>query len=575
MFLFKKHSKSIFIGFILFIFAAGITLGILAGNTSDRRFEAYTQQFALKQLSQNTLNLHYTLAAPENYGITDTKPTLGRIPIDSDTYFASLENECKLLTSFPYQKLSPKNQLTYDILKLYYDTELSNENQYYLSEILSPTLGIQAQLPLLLAEYTFRTKQDIHDYFYLLKDIPSYFESIIAFEQQKSNIGTFMNDITANRIIKQCSTFCSSDKNYLQTIFEEQLNHISFLSEKEKQKCIALHQQLLNQYVIPAYKSLIGALTHLKGTGKNAFGLYYLDGGKEYYTYLIKSGCGIYQSIEELQTRLGNQLTADIREMHTLLENDPSLAGASLSAQLPNKLSADWIMQTLQEKIQKDFPNLPDVSYEIKYIHKDLQEYLSPAFYLTPPIDTKSPNMIYLNPESTLHGIELFTTLSHEGFPGHLYQTQFFMNSNTDLIRYLFSMSGYVEGWATYIESFAYEYGCTNKNLGRLLWVGRSMNLCIYSLLDIGIHYHGWTFEKAADFLSNFGITDSQICQEIFQCILEDPGNYLKYYGGCLQFIDLRDQAAAKEAFHLSDFHQRILEIGPCQFPILEQYLFR
>ena len=53
---------------------------------------------------------------------------------------------------------------------------------------------------------------------------------------------------------------------------------------------------------------------------------------------------------------------------------------------------------------------------------------MSPAFYLTPPIDTGSPNLIYLNPDSRLRGIELYTTLAHEGFPGHLYQSQFFLS---------------------------------------------------------------------------------------------------------------------------------------------------
>ena len=191
------------------------------------------------------------------------------------------------------------------------------------------------------------------------------------------------------------------------------------------------------------------------------------------------------------------------------------------------------------------------------------------------PVDTGSPNLIYLNPNSDLHGIELFTTLAHEGFPGHLYQTQYFMNENPNLIRHLFGMSGYIEGWATYIESYAYQYGSSSEDLGRLLWLGRSMNLCIYSLLDIGIHYHGWTLQKVTEFLASLGITDVNTVQEIFQVIIEDPSNYLKYYGGCLQFMDLKEAASADEDFTLSDFHQRILETGPCQFPILEEYVLQ
>ena len=44
-----------------------------------------------------------------------------------------------------------------------------------LQEVLGPSLGTQAQLPVLLAEYTFRTSQDITDYLKLLSDLPAIF----------------------------------------------------------------------------------------------------------------------------------------------------------------------------------------------------------------------------------------------------------------------------------------------------------------------------------------------------------------------------------------------------------------
>lgn len=566
----KKRSRLAFF-FLLLIFITGILLGALTGSTADRRFEDYTEQFAREQLSQNTLNLHYTLADPSASGIRDYQVSLGEVTTNPDAFFVTLENEREKLLSFRYESLSDDNQLTYDILKLYFDTELSDDNQYYLMEVLSPSLGIQAQLPLLLAEYTFRTKQDVQDYYCLLKNVPSYFDSIIAFETEKSKRGYFMSDKTADRVIDQCRSFLSSSDNYMHTVFKEKIAQAAFFTDEEKASCIELHRKLMEQCVTPAYQSLITALTRLKGSGQNQNGLYYLGGGRAYYTYLIRSSCGIYDSIEELQTRLGQQLNDDYQKIRTLISQKPSLATALLSDSSAGDLSPEQILTSLQQNMQKDFPGTEPVSYEIKYVHEGLKEHLSPAFYLTPPIDTGSPNLIYLNPDASLHGIELYTTLSHEGFPGHLYQTQYFMRENASLIRHLLNMPGYVEGWATYIESYAYEYGSSDPDLGRLLWLGRSMNLCIYSLLDIGIHYHGWTLEKVTDFLADLGISDGNTCREIFQCIIEDPANYLKYYGGCLQFMDLREQAAAMDDFHLVDFHRNILETGPCQFPVLEE----
>ena len=52
-----------------------------------------------------------------------------------------------------------------------------------------------------------------------------------------------------------------------------------------------------------------------------------------------------------------------------------------------------------------------------------MQKYLSPAFYLTAPMDDPDENNIYMNPAYKHSDIELFTTLAHEGYPGHLYET--------------------------------------------------------------------------------------------------------------------------------------------------------
>lgn len=228
----------------------------------------------------------------------------------------------------------------------------------------------------------------------------------------------------------------------------------------------------------------------------------------------------------------------------------------------------------LEKKIQDSFPTLKNIDYDVKYVHKDLAPYPSPAFYLTPPIDTNSPNAIYINPASNLEGIDLFTTLAHEGFPGHLYQTVYFSRTNPPMLRHLFSPAGYIEGWATYIESYAFSYSDGSNEETRLLWLNRSINLCLYSLLDIGIHYYGWTPTDTLRFLSSFGISDRDTINRIYQYILETPSNYLKYYLGYLNFLDLKNYEQKNNPdFNLKAFHKEVLEIGPLPFEILKEEL--
>lgn len=577
----------------------------------NRRFRACTNTIFTTDISGNPLNLHYTLAYPESSGIKDYSLSLGTFdPTQLSGQKILLENRRTMINAFPARDLSPDNRLTQQILSLYYETQLLPARQYLLDEALSPSLGTQAQLPILLAEYTFRKEDDVRNYLKLLTSVDSYLESILSFEKLKAQNGTFMSDATADRIISQCSAFIKDpDDNYLASVFSEKIQSLSGISEQKKAAYQKLHNQILTGQVLPAYQSLIDGLYLLKGSGKNPGGLCQFAGGKAYYEYLIKSSCGIYDTVPEIQSRLIHQFQTDLSLATKLMGSSTATPTFAKDVFLPiskaetgtpsgifsfsaglidaasglsftstpsaAETSPEQILEDLQKQIQTDFPAVPSTSYEVKYVHPDLEEHLSPAFYLTPPIDTLSPNDIYINRHANMSGLELYTTLAHEGFPGHLYQTITFASSAPDPVRYLPAMGGYVEGWATYAESFAYTYYRPDSTDGQLAWLNRSLNLCMMSLLDTVIHYNSWNQERCATFLSQLGITDNTIQKEIYQVIVEDPANYLKYYLGYLQFLDLQQEVRklAGDAFHLHSFHQKVLSAGPCQFPILKQWI--
>lgn len=576
----KKHKKKILLGIAVLTGALSLPFLFTKARSLfvNHQFETYTDALFAADVSSNALNLHYTLARPEDAGITDYIVSLGSFhPEQIAAGRIVCENRIAALEAFPYELLSKQNQLTRDILCLSYQTELSPKNQYLLDEYLSPSLGTQAQLPVVLAEYAFRSEQDIQEYLKLLTTVDTYFDGILSFEQLKAQNGTFMSDTTVDRIIAQCSAFIEhSEENYLQSVFEEKLSKMPGLSKEKRMGYTVLHEKLLNEQVLPSYQQLINTLTNLKGNGKNGGGLCGFSGGRAYYEYLLQSNCGLYETIPQLQARLLSQLQTDLNECSELLRHHPEFL-TTPTAETPNtpKDAPQEILTSLCQKLENDFPAAPKTSYEVKYVHKDLEAYLSPAFYLTPPIDTLTPNDIYINNHAQLKGSELFTTLAHEGFPGHLYQTLLFAATDPSPIRHLQNMGGYVEGWATYIEPYAYNYLDQDPDRSRLEWLNRSLNLCLFSLLDTGIHYDNWSRQKAASFLSSFGITDTAVQEEIYQVIVEDPSNYLKYYGGYLHFLDLREKSKKQlgEDFDLRTFHKKILETGPCQFPVLERYV--
>lgn len=108
--------------------------------------------------------------------------------------------------------------------------------------------------------------------------------------------------------------------------------------------------------------------------------------------------------------------------MQTLMAKDSSLSSQFNNFRFHNRTGSGpyWF----KDKIAADFPQGPDVSYDIKYITEALQDSVSPAMYFLPQLDNLNINSIYINPKDT-RSSQLYPTLAHEGYPGHLYQTTY------------------------------------------------------------------------------------------------------------------------------------------------------
>ena len=551
----------------------------------NRRFSAYVEERFHSEVTSSAITLHYTLADPASRGIAPGTASFGTVSIpDRTSYDALLQSVETTLTSFHRNRLSAENQITLDLLLYELDCEKMPGSTSLLAELLGPSLGIQAQLPILLAEYPFRTQQDIADYLHLLQDLPRYFSDLIALEQEKSRQGVFQNDLAVDGIIRQCSAFLADadtpESHLLHTVFQNKLQASSLFSEAERNLCLQTHEKLLTSCVFPAYRSLSDALSSLRGKGtQNAGGLSRQEGGLSYYAYLLRSRVGVDASPEELTRLLTQQLADQCAEMQIILDQNPSLPLSEQALVLPFS-TPEEMLADLQNAVSEDFPVLSGIAYEVKTVDDSLKDFLSPAFYLTPPADVNSPNSIYLNPADEMTGIELYSTLAHEGFPGHLYQTVSFSRSDPLLIRRLYAPSGYVEGWATYVESYACRYAARNLDantqaLCRLWYLNRSVHLTLCSLLDLGIHSQGWLLSDASAFLAQFGITDASAAASLYQYILETPAIYLKYCVGSLSFSQLLSEVREQEggSFSLIGFHEKLLRLGPLPFPLVEKYL--
>lgn len=534
-------------------------------------FEEYTSTLFINEISYNTLNLYYTLDDYDSYGITHTDVSFGSFSTDSAASLIAVENQLRLLATFNYESLTTENQITYDVLQDSFTNGLESGLYSLYYEPLSPYTGLHTQLPILLAEFPLDSEEDVEVYLSLLNTLPEYFQSLLAYEEAKSEAGLFMSNSQLDTVLAECAGFMEMNDNYLLSTFDTRIQEIQSLDSEMIDGYNTQNSEVFYNAILPAYEALVNVLESLRDTGTNDQGLCYYENGMNYYAYLAKINTGSGKTLPELQVFIENQILEDLLDLQeAMLELD----GGELEDVV---IEGDFeeILCDLQDSMGNFYPEAPEVSITIQEIPEELEDYLSPAFYLIPTIDNTYKNTIYMNNARMTDDLTIYTTLAHEGYPGHLYQTTYFASTDPNPVRYLFQYGGYTEGWATYVEMCSYYLGAISSPEETILQKSASLHLGIYAYTDIGIHYEGWSLADTIDYYGTFGITDVAIIEQIYNLIVATPSNYLKYYVGYLEFLELKQECIQEwgESFSQLRFHEAVLDIGPVSFDILSKYV--
>ena len=597
----KKLSPKQWIGAVaLLLLFILLTLFIYGCFHEDARFEKFVNKFFVSELSSNPLTLHYTLMDASKYGIDESAlqlPVYHEGELTED--LSNIDEMLSSLKKFRPERMSSSNQYIYVLLVTYLTTAKECSSYLYFDEPLSPSSGIQSELPILLAEYRILSIEDIDNYFSILSQIPEYLGGIIVYEQEKAAQGLFMSDAAVDKVIEQCMMIMDtqtlkSGEHFLELTFNERLEKLTaenLIDAGEAALMQSENKRLLTTVVAPAYDKLADELTLLKGSGGEPKGLANYRDGKEYYQAYLRLTTGSYRSIDEIKDLLTKDFEQNYTRLLRLIKEEPALSDSSIYEEAPfPALTTETMLSELRSMMSEDYPIIPfsgdeTTSCTIKYVDESLAPYTAPAFYMSPPIDNSNDNTIYINPLDTTDGLTLFTTLAHEGYPGHLYQTvysqQHTKGKKAAQLRSLLYYGGYVEGWAMYTElnSFDYAIRLTKETQPGAEYIytadklNRQIQLCLYSLLDVIIHYEGASYERVCGILKAMGFTNDEGMRAVYEYIVEEPCNYLKYYLGYLEIMELKKEA--EELWGVSytpkRFHAFILNNGPADYRTLER----
>ena len=546
--------------------------------TESERFDAYTRQQFCDLVGENAVNLNYTLSRPEDWGIERlTEEPFGELDLDFTAMQEDLKQSRQELNSFDRDELTEAQQLTWDIIDFSLTTQEQAVGRELYDDLLGPVTGQHTNMLITLAEFSFYEKADLDVYMALLEDLPRYFTYVADYERARADAGMIAAAETLNEAAEYCEMIANAPEDCLLiTGFADRLAELDWLEETDRQNYETRNRELVCGPVADAYRALGECARELAAQGGEPLGLATcLDDGGKYYQLLMRSMVGSDRSLEDYQQLLVREISAGLAEMTALYQQDPEGYNAFAST-VPQQgsLPPEEIIAQLREASKDDFPPLAELPYTVKDVPAALEDYTSPAFFMIPPIDSQDKNTIYIN-NAMLDPTTLFTTLAHEGYPGHLYQTVYTQLLDLDPLNNKLSASGYSEGWATYVEyEYAYDYMNESETYRRLARVNSLLSLEISALVDMQVNWAGWSEDQLVEWLDAMGF-NGDAAGDLMAHVCAEPGNYMTYAGGYLEFMELRRTAedTLGSAFDEMAFHTWLLDQGSAPFPLLADRL--
>lgn len=561
-------------------------------------FSEFTNALFCYEVTNDSITTAYTLKNPSNYQIPELSPRLTAFSYKEYEQDRKKQSGAKMttllsdtLSHFKSADLTEQEQITCSLLQNYFDLNCELSKYSYYEELLGATSGVQANLPVTLGEYPLYTEENVKTYLSLLTQIPDYFRNIIAYEKHRTSLNFSSPNFLLNETRDGIATMIESlktENNCFVDTFNERISRIEGLSEKKIKRYRNQNRNYIEKYILPAYEELYNYVnSSLSATGKNdtpdlntSYGLSSLPDGANYYSLLVKSNTGSNKSVSDLISLTDQTLKQVLGDVLNIALTDQKAYLYYCENPMDTYYeSPEGILEALSLMIRQDYPTLKKTpSYRIKSVPDSLAQSVSPAFFMIPAIDNYTDNTIYINSLYTnAENGNLFTTLAHEGFPGHLYQTVYFNDTNPNELRHILDYPGYVEGWATYVEMNAFtflKYPLPGDSLCRLYQDETIIYLALSSRIDLGVNYENWTLSDVNKYFEDNGF-NSYYGADVYSYVVESPAAYLRYFIGYLEIKDLKDayRNEKMEAFTEQDFHKKFLDIGPSDFKTLRKYM--
>jgi len=346
---------------------------------------------------------------------------------------------------------------------------------------------------------------------------------------------------------------------------------------------------IIEQQINPALKVLLEFLERDYLPAARPPGIGTLPGGKQVYGRLahhftttdltpdeiheigLREVARIRREMETVIDTVGFE--GDITAFNEFLRTDPQFYYETPEALLEGYQA---VSKRLDPGLVNLFGKLPRAPYGVRPIPDEEAPDTTTAYYMRPAIDGSRPGWYYVNlyqPE-VRPKFEMEVLSVHESVPGHHLQIALAQElTGLPEFRRNGGFTAFIEGWGLYSERLGYDMGLYEDPYSRYGQLVYDMWRAVRLVVDTGIHYFGWSRQKAIDyFIANAAKSEADIINEIDRYI-GWPGQALAYKVGQMKMLELRGEAetALGEDFDIRAFHDHMLGAGALPLDILER----
>lgn len=535
---------------------------------TQAKFEDYLDELFKEEMEADFLTYHYTLLDPEAMGIEKPEVSWGSLTRESNKEnIEDCKEELEKLHGFEKSELNAEQQKIYRLLEIKLENSIEAE-KYLDFEFCFGENKVNDNLITNLTEYRISTQEDVEDYIVLLKDVDRYISEGIEATKQMADEGHIQKEIEKDTIVEQCEKFLDSEE--IEKHLSSEMLKIDELSEAQKADYESQAAIAVKDYVKPAYQKIIDLYDELP-VAENQGSLAEVENGKEYLEYLLKVNIGKERKVEDWIEICEKEVKETITQWITILITSTTIEEELENVELPAD-DAEGLVKYLEKCLEKEFPSIGQVQYHVSYLDESVANDLVSAYYVIPPIDAPELNTIKVNPKNT-DLVDLFSTLAHEGFPGHLYQNNYVVQKKGNNIYYLLDNLGSSEGWAEYVGMDAYRLAnIGSEEFQEYMSLYHQLNRMLNEYVNLQVNYNGWKTDDIADYLDSLGLI-SDIAEDLYDDAVLRPAVYSPYSLGTYEVLSLREKAEKElgNKFDVLSFNQALLDAGTVHFDIVEE----